>query len=68
MPVISASIIRLSHKYGFKGLYDKAMGYLTTYYTTSFDAWADRHNATQWRPESRVHAITAINLAWLTLK
>ncbi|RPD58575.1 hypothetical protein L226DRAFT_146930 [Lentinus tigrinus ALCF2SS1-7] len=64
MDFISA-IIRLDHKYELKGLYDQAMGYLTTYYTTNFDDWLEGRNATEWRPEP-IHAIGAINLAHLT--
>ena len=64
MPLISA-ILRLGHKYELQGLYDQAMDYLTTYYTISFDAWADGLNTAQWQPDP-VDAITAINLARLT--
>ncbi|KAI1791598.1 hypothetical protein LXA43DRAFT_889101 [Ganoderma leucocontextum] len=60
-----SAIIRLGNKYQLKGLCDQAIGYLTTYYTTSFDAWVDGRNAAQWQPDP-VHAITAINLARLT--
>ncbi|TFK84824.1 hypothetical protein K466DRAFT_210506 [Polyporus arcularius HHB13444] len=59
------AIIRLDHKYELKGLYDQAMSYLTTYYTTSFDDWVEGRNATEWRPEP-IHAIGAVNLARLT--
>ena len=64
MPFVSA-IVRLGHKYELQGLYDQAMDRLTTYYTTSFDAWANGLNTAQWQPDP-VHAITAINLARLT--
>ena len=64
MPFISA-IVRLSHKYELDALHDWAMGYLTTYYTSSFDAWSNGDNAAQWQPDP-VHAITAVNLARLT--
>ncbi|KAI1791600.1 hypothetical protein LXA43DRAFT_889084 [Ganoderma leucocontextum] len=60
-----SAIIRLDHKYELKGVYNQAMGYLTTYYTTSFDAWVDGRNSVPWKPEP-VHAIRAINLARLT--
>ena len=60
-----SAIIRLDHKYELKGLHDRAMSYLTTYYTSNFDAWVDGRNAAQWQPDP-VHAIGAINLARLT--
>lgn len=60
-----SAIIRLDHKYELRGLYEQAMSYLTTYYTTNFDAWVDGRNAAEWRPEP-IHAIGAINLARLT--
>lgn len=59
-----SAIIRLDHKYELKGLYEQAMEYLTTYYTTNFDDWVQGLNA-EWRPEP-IHAIGAINLAHLT--
>ena len=60
-----SAIIRLDHKYELKGMYEQAMNYLTTYYTTNFDTWVDGRNAAQWQPDP-VHAIGAINLARLT--
>ena len=60
-----SAIIRLDHKYELKGLYDEALRYLTTYYTTNFDTWADGTNAIEWHPEP-IHAIAAINLGRLT--
>ncbi|KAI0742371.1 hypothetical protein C8Q80DRAFT_1238079 [Daedaleopsis nitida] len=64
MASISA-IIRIDHKYELKGLYDQAMSYLTTYYTSSFDEWHQGRNTFEWRPEP-TQAIGAINLARLT--
>ena len=60
-----AAIIRLDHKYELKGLYEQAIGYLTKFYTTSFEAWDDGSNALEWRPEPE-DAIVAVNLARLT--
>ncbi|KAH9916613.1 uncharacterized protein BXZ73DRAFT_53726 [Epithele typhae] len=60
-----SAVVRLDHKYELKGLYDQAMSYLTTYYTTNFNTWADGKNASDWSPDP-IHAITAINLARLT--
>ncbi|KAM5539652.1 hypothetical protein V8D89_006761 [Ganoderma adspersum] len=60
-----SAIIRLDHKYELKGMYEQAMSYLTTYYTTNFDALVDGRNAAQWQPDP-THAIGAINLARLT--
>ncbi|TBU53880.1 hypothetical protein BD310DRAFT_961760 [Dichomitus squalens] len=60
-----SAIIRLDHKYELRGMYEQAMSYLTTYYTTNFDAWADGRNATDWQPKP-IDAIGAVNLARLT--
>ena len=60
-----SAIIRLDHKYELKGLYEEAVNYLTSFYTTSFDMWVDNRNAVYWRPDP-AHAIRAINLARLT--
>lgn len=42
------------------------MGYLTTYYTTSFDAWTEHNSRLPWQPGNAAYAICAINLARLT--
>ncbi|KAI1791592.1 hypothetical protein LXA43DRAFT_422413 [Ganoderma leucocontextum] len=60
-----SAVIRLDHKYELKGLHKKALNYLTTYYTTSFDAWVDGRHAAYWQPDP-IHAICAISLARLT--
>ena len=71
VPVISidinfiSGIVRLDHKYELNSLYEQAMGYLTTYYTTDFNSWANGSHASDWEPEP-IHAISAINLARLT--
>ncbi|KAH9900671.1 hypothetical protein C8Q73DRAFT_675165 [Cubamyces lactineus] len=60
-----AALIRLDHKYELPSLHQQAVSFLSTYYTTNFDAWADGANATHWHPEP-IHAITAISIARLT--
>ena len=59
-----SAILRLDHKYELKGLFEEALSYLTTYYTTSFDEWNSGGHARLWRPDA-THAIRAINLARL---
>ena len=60
-----SAIVRLDHKYELTGLYDQVMNYLTSYYTTSFDAWTNYKRTLSWSPEP-IHAICAINIARLT--
>ncbi|KAI0351201.1 hypothetical protein OH77DRAFT_1513930 [Trametes cingulata] len=60
-----SAIVRLDHKYELPALCAQAIGYLTTYYTSDFDAWTSGQNAIQWKPKP-VHAIAAISLARLT--
>ncbi|PIL33068.1 hypothetical protein GSI_04517 [Ganoderma sinense ZZ0214-1] len=60
-----SNIIRLDHKYELQSLYGEAMHYLTSYYTSSFDAWEDGRHAALWQPDP-IHAIRAIGLARLT--
>ncbi|KAI0640934.1 hypothetical protein C8Q79DRAFT_920679 [Trametes meyenii] len=64
METISA-IIRLDHKYELTALCSQAMNYLTTYYTTNYDAWINGTNSIHLKPEP-FHAITAVCLARLT--
>ena len=57
-----SAIIHLDDKYELKGLYDWAMGYLTKFYTTSFDTWTDVSHTLEWCPEPK-QAIMAVKLA-----
>ncbi|PIL33066.1 hypothetical protein GSI_04515 [Ganoderma sinense ZZ0214-1] len=60
-----SSILRLGDKYHLApSLLMEAKNHLMTYYTTSFEAWADRCNALRWQPQP-LDAIRVINLSRL---